>query len=1331
MGIFTLGIGIAMLAMHIGQAVDTDARRQTREEDTRISLAVAEQYMLAAEYDEAMLVLTDLQATDPNNNEVRTAVARCSLLSGNYAAAVQMYEMVEGVGAEEKAAATALYDVGQNSNNSLITYLKGEGVDPGKYNLKATEVKVGDYEATKALVLEAIGNHLDEYEENESYDVVEAAEAAAKITAAFKRYTGSSITNVAEEDLALAEDMEAVLEEAPELQRNPHLRIARMKAFVLTGDYEKIAETANRDVSTQELIVLAELYTNGLVDPDDFSEAYTDVTERSDEIVEQCGEILESIGDSLPDYQREKYEEKIERLQQQMEDPVEFTLRKDLTDAAKDGALALRSKSYLALSKIEKYNGNDDAANGYLADALGTAGESNDENYRVPMNQLAGIVQDTVDSEEIKKVAEYVDQALDHSLPLGVEANQIVVPETEAGDSEEPAESEREEFSGFMGDSICTKTAVVNIGSISKDEFPKVVARVQVQSDEWKTIEELREHIKVYDCGAEITDFELTKIEYQKSRIVLLCDVSGSMAGSVKDLKNAITSFAEKMTDGEEVSVIGFDSDIVFIKDFSGDPEVVKTYADSISALGGTAIYSALIKTIEQFPENVSYNNIIITMTDGQDGKKGTEAELHNTLGANAAMKAITVYTLGLGSGVETEYLKEMASCGNGSFLYVDSQEKLETFYNFIHGQLANQYLLTYTAKNTTKNERRLEITMDGELGSASKTYYLVDKIYTDEGSESYDAYVPQDAELTVHGLSAKFMYKSSEDQTILLRGSGFDEGDPITVRLLGNVNYPLTTKFIDANTYEVVIPSIIGTGSYDLDVAVRGENFVLEDEFSVAIQTTKKQFPFGSYNFTALSSYVNERGETVLSGNVTLNGWLHFKGDVTIDPGYEGSGRAWITDNSGSYIEYSTAASMGLAKKLAEEGMPIPLLPLGKFSVCSDLYTPGEYEDFPTYPVSAHIALDMDLFEVETGEVTLYPDMIRITALDFDYGFSLKDQLLRGLKMTDFEVEVTADIMLTATQVGFVGSAKYSSNDNAPGFTFISLPLTIEGAEVKIDTLENTLNLEGTVKFKALGKSSGGLTLGVGVKNFKLDSIKLQALGSNLPIITTPIPISMSNFGFALENLSTKAPDDGMLEWLLTRKISFLFSVDVASLNTYAPDIAKLIDDEESVALAKLDNCNLSLELAEFRLSFDADIVFCNIIDVGKCSVKLGKFDYTNALIGYYNETQYGLQIAVTRNLIDWDTDNLTMKLTGTTELTLGYPYTGLWFNGSADFDVKYWIFKTGFDVSGDALIGCYKNSTDNFQFSVIVRGQGPRGGYTGFHLHITKARGLCIDTY
>ena len=63
------------------------------------------------------------------------------------------------------------------------------------------------------------------------------------------------------------------------------------------------------------------------------------------------------------------------------------------------------------------------------------------------------------------------------------------------------------EFSGFMGDSICTKTAVVNIGSISKDEFPKVVARVQVQSDEWKTIEELREHIKVYDCGAEITDF--------------------------------------------------------------------------------------------------------------------------------------------------------------------------------------------------------------------------------------------------------------------------------------------------------------------------------------------------------------------------------------------------------------------------------------------------------------------------------------------------------------------------------------------------------------------------------------------------------------------------------------------------------------------------------------------------------------------------------------------------------------------------------------------------------------------------------------------------------
>ena len=241
---------------------------------------------------------------------------------------------------------------------------------------------------------------------------------------------------------------------------------------------------------------------------------------------------------------------------------------------------------------------------------------------------------------------------------------------------------------------------------------------------------------------------------------------------------------------------------------------------------------------------------------------------------------------------------------------------------------------------------------------------------------------------------------------------------------------------------------------------------------------------------------------------------------------------------------------------------------------------------------------------------------------------------------------------------------------------------------------------------------------------------MKLQTKGTDSVLLQSPIPISMADFGVEIEGLSKYKDDKSILENLLSNPINVLFEVNVASLNAYAPDIAELISDK-SVALASLSNCTLSMEFKEFRFAFDADIVFCTILDMGKCSIKLGKFEYTNALIGYYDETQYGLQVSVTRNLLDWNTPNVNLDLKGTTEITLGYPYTGIWFNGTADFDVKYWIFKKDFDVSGDALIGCYKNSSDNFQFSIIVRGTNARGNYAGFHLYITKARGLRVDSY
>ena len=1316
-GITVLGLGVCMTVQHVSvaKATSNPAQMQAVADDEAVSLMLAEQYMLDRRYDEASQILKGLQMSDGSNKDVMLAAARCALLRKDYATSVQLYQQL-GSHEDELKNAVLLHGVGKYQDDSTIAFLENMGQDSTVYGLNQSEGKTASFDKAADLIRDRLEDHLKECEDLLGEDIIDAVKYAADLTVSFSKLVNDDSASSGSAK-SILKKLESCLEKNPALMSNKDLRLARLKGYILTGDYEKIAKMADQNASAEELMILAELYTSGLVKAKDFSDAYAGMdTTRYKAILGICKENLKAHKKSLSNEEEDLYEEKIEMLEQQMKSPALFTLRQDLLDAAVNGAVQLRSKCYLALAKLEKESGNDALVDSYISDALGTAGASDDENYRIPMDQMAGIIQGTAESGEIKNVAQYVDQALDHSLPLNVSTSTVT------GESEEDAN----ELSDHMSNTVTQSTATINIGVINKDEFPTVKARVQIQSSKWKTLEELKAHLKVYDCGSEITEFTLEKLQFQKSRIILLCDVSGSMSGSEDSLKQAIISFADDMLPGEEVCVIGFSDYISFVHEFTDDPDEVKGYADSIYASGGTALFDALLYSGDLHTADVNTNNIIIAMTDGQDGSPAGEADMYNRIGAMAAEKGITVYTMGLGYGVDTDYLEFMAQCGNGSFLYVDSQESLENFYTFIHGQLSNQYILTYTAKNQTRNDRKLELSVEEELGGAEKNYYLVDKEYSNEGSDSYNPYTVEDAELSINGLTTKFLYKSSQAHTLTLKGSGFDSGDDVTVRISGNVKYTLEAEFVDSSTYHILLPADVATGVYDLEVSVAGHTVTMKDELTIAISGDMKNFTYGAYQFTALKSHVNDNGETVLSGNVTMNGWLHFKGDVVIQKEYEDSGRIQITDSSGAYISYSADLATGLAQTLAEYGIPISFGKLGTFYLYNGEYTPGKFEDFEVDQVDYFEYLNLHFLVAEDFSVSIYPDMARLQGLNFQYKLPFQQQLMRNFDIGgDLSGGVDTEGIFSASKIAVLASIEY--NDDAD-FVMVSLPLKMSKLKVDINTLRNDYYLEAGVKFKAIG-SMDELTFSLGFKDGKFDSIGLQTGGTEVRLMDAPVPISMGDFGFELKDFSQFESDSNLLTKILSTDIIIKFEVSVASLNAYLPDIAKLISDED-VALAQLSDCELSLKLKEFRLCFNADITLCTVLEVGECEISLGKFDYTNALIGYYDETQYGLRAKLTRKL-GWESSNLEMSMDGSVELTLGYPYSGLWYNGGIKFDIGWWILRADVDVSGDALIGAYQNSSGNLQFSIIVRGTKNDGSYEGFHLYITRATGFDIYTY
>ena len=1322
-GLVALGLAVsATVGLAAGQPTQDATGTKKLRDTTNFSLALAKKYMLDGRYDAAQDILDSLGRTGGSNKAIRLTAARKALLMGDYITAVQLYQQVEDA-QPEKELAVNLLDSTRPKDDAFISYLESQGKSPDDYGLVTVLPNVPEQEVALESVRDSLQQELDDYCQQEGKDTADALDNVAQLDQAFDQYleTGSDVDKTVVEELL--KDLAQNAKDEPELNTNLHFRVTRVEGYVLTGEFKQIAQKADQYTTTEELVILAQLMSSGLVGRKDFSDSFVQRnTERYEAVLEACKDALEANKDSLPSNQYNKLKDQVNNLRTAVKDPVSFALQQQLLQQALTGDAAMRSKCYLALAKIKNAAGDKEMTETYITAALGSAADSDDRNYQQAMEKMTQIIQGSSEASEIMHVAEYVDVALNHSLPLDIPQDMIT--------SDAPVE---DTLGQQMTETVNTSTATINIGVIDKDSFPVVKARVQIQSQQWTTLEELKAHLKVYDCGSQITDFTLEPLTFQRSRIILLCDCSGSMSGSEETLRQVIRDFAATMGEGEEVSVVGFASSIRFIKEFSGDKDTVASYADEIYASGGTALFNSLLEVGQLHTQDINSNNIIIAMTDGQDGNSGGEGDMYNKIGAMAAEKGLTVYTVGLGD-VDADYLQLMAQCGNGSFLYAKNKEELQSFYSFIHGQLNNQYILTYTAKNQTRNERTLELSVDSELGSAVKTYYLQDPQHTNEGSDSYDPYTIEDTDITVSGLTTKLLYQSSKSQTVLLKGTGFDAGDDITVRITGNIKYNLEAKFVDSETYEITVPSSVATGSYDLEVSVAESAVTLKKELSVVEAGGTRNFRFGSYHFTCQDSYVNDDGATVLSGNVTMNGWLRFKGDISIRDGYEGSDKAWITDENGFYVTYAEDNSQGLAHYLAEKGVPVSFGAIGTFYIRPDPYTAEGYKDFDVDTPDYYGELNLLMLTCNSFEVSFYPDMLKFQGINFNTELPFQEQLLRGMKLEDmYDTKVDSHCLLGATQIALLAELKYKniSTEFKEDFVMVSLPLRLNELTLEVDTLKNDYSLKADVGLKSLTDDPKGFELTFGIVGGKFDALGLRINGPKIQIVTNPVPVHMGNFGFLIEGMSKETDDGNLLTKILSKDITIEFDVTVADMKELLPKIDKLLDTDKKVVLGELKDCKLKLQLREFRICFDAKMVLLDTVELGEVNVTAGKFSYTNALIGFYNETEYGLRVAVKKDAVNMHTPNLDIDITGQAEVCLGYPYSGLWINGKADFEVGWGILSADFDVAGDFLIGAYKNNLGNLQLSVILRGTGNSGNHVGFHAYVTRPSGFDVYTY
>ena len=638
------------------------------------------------------------------------------------------------------------------------------------------------------------------------------------------------------------------LQENPGFSTIPQVRLARLKLQILNEDYKSIAANVNEHSDYNELLIASELFLNNYVRQSYFiGEFSSENTAKYDLVYNNLNDIFNNHYHDKSRDERNAARGQLQALKTVIKNPALGRMSEELSRYAESEYALDASKAFLQMAKIEHSLGNDVLVSKHLDRSIDTVGDCEDVAFTRPMYEIIGIITDKDDAQRIRGAAVYVAQVLDNNMTVKVTDLFSSPLEAESGE-----ESLIGDFALQMQTYVNQKRMAVNIVRVDTTEFERdntVKATVNISNNLYTSANDLKQALTVRDCGINITDFTIEKVNYTKANILLCLDVSGSMSDNNKIgmLRDAVKLFAADVAAIENIALVTFDSRIVLQHPFGLSSEELLTIADSLRPLGGTNMYGALIGSIPQFENNPGEINSIILMSDGMDNNPRSVDDIITNIGEpSRGAKGITIYSIGFGDDADHEYLSRFAAATGGAYLFANEPNintqlnQLGAFFDGLRAQILNQYIITFKAADTLSFNRELIVSVDSELNRDRVRYRLgggTDSI-TDSLDDT-DSPVFMDGK-AVYGFRPTHLYKNGRTLETTLAGTGFTADDNISVAIRGRrsgLSIPLRSDFTDANSVSVAIPAGAAADIYDVVVTINGKSSIMHGGLTLATQ--------------------------------------------------------------------------------------------------------------------------------------------------------------------------------------------------------------------------------------------------------------------------------------------------------------------------------------------------------------------------------------------------------------------------------------------------------------------------------------------------------------
>jgi VWFA-related protein len=247
-------------------------------------------------------------------------------------------------------------------------------------------------------------------------------------------------------------------------------------------------------------------------------------------------------------------------------------------------------------------------------------------------------------------------------------------------------------------------------GSHIKVDVNLVVLHTTVLDDRGKFVEGLaQDNFRVYEDKVE-QKLSVFKREDIPVSMGLVIDNSGSMRDKRPRVNEAALTLVQNSNPQDEAFVVNFNDDFYLDldKDFSNSIPELKEALERIDARGSTALYDAIIGSIDHLKKGKKEKKVLLIVTDGEDNT--SRNSLEKTI--REIQKTDTViYTIGL-LGQESKRsaknakkaLMEIALASGGLAYFPENVEDVHSICEQVAHDIRHQYTLGYYPSNATKD---------------------------------------------------------------------------------------------------------------------------------------------------------------------------------------------------------------------------------------------------------------------------------------------------------------------------------------------------------------------------------------------------------------------------------------------------------------------------------------------------------------------------------------------------------------------------------------------------------------------------------------------------